>query len=307
MIKKTLKLSACPPHSIRLDSLLAEHCTDYSRRKIRSLIHQGGVYVNRKRIRKQGYMLQGKKSVHLQLIDYDGTDVENLAAKINWKDHILHRTDHWSAINKPIGISTSPTRHSVLHNLYAYLQKEDLIPPTALPGNRHDRETSGEVIIPLTNRFAAHFNDQLANRKILKRYLAVSSGIAEQHSWKTEGFMSRSSGTRMRFYAKESSRSRYTLSQFKLVSVNKERNLSLIEAKPLTGRTHQLRVHLKHDGLPIIGDSLYGNKISSSITVSRMMLHCAAMEFVDTSGKMIQVEASVPSEMTELFPYAKVL
>jgi|GEM_PF-3333256 len=306
MIKKTLELSVCPANSIRLDNLLSESFTAYSRRAIRRLILQGGVYVNRKRIRKQSYMVPGDKTVHLTLIDYDGTDIDNLAAKIVWKDHIIRQTKHWIAVNKPVGISTSPTRHSVLHDLYAYLQREKLIPSTSLPGNRLDRDTSGVVIIPLTKAFAAHFNQQLSNRKVLKRYLAISSGIAGEKHWETEGHMRRTSGIRMQLKSEKSPGSRYSLSRFSLISIDTERRLSLVEAKPLTGRTHQLRVHLAESGLPIVGDSLYGKKVSSSITASRMMLHCAMMEFADVTGEKEQVEAPASAEMVEFFPTAKI-
>ena len=74
------------------------------------------------------------------------------------------------------------------------------------------------------------------------------------------------------------------MTEFRLLS--SKGGVSLVEARPLTGRTHQIRVHLVESSLPIIGDTTYGNA-----TAERMMLHCAEMEFRNPDGKNIQVRA----------------
>ncbi|MGH1361935.1 MAG: RluA family pseudouridine synthase [Calditrichia bacterium] len=301
MLKKIERFKLLPVKSERLDALLPAMLPEYSRRFLRALILQGGVYVDKKRVRKQGYMVRANRSVHIKIYIFDGSTIEALAKKVLWQDTILHQANSFVAVNKPSGIPTAPTESSSVHNLYAYLNRSKLVPPTAFPGNRLDRYTSGVVIIPLTRRFSAKLNEQLANRSIPKKYLALVSGLPEKNEWKIEGYMSRSQHGKMILRADKRHNARYSCSRFSVLATNREKEVTLVAAMPETGRTHQIRVHLLESGLPIIGDSQYGKRRSLSIDASRMMLHCYQMDLAGVEEANTLIVTEIPEEFTRIF------
>ena len=127
---------------------------------------------------------------------------------------------------------------------------------------------------------AAWLSKRFHDGDVDKRYLALISGQPEQKSWTVDAPIGKIASARYGIVGG----GRSAVTEFRLLSSSGE--LSLVEARPLTGRTHQIRVHLEYGGMPIIGDPTYGNQ-----PAERMMLHCSEMTLLDAKGKELLVRA----------------
>jgi len=146
--------------------------------------------------------------------------------------------------------------------------------------HRLDRGTSGAMLFPKHKKAAAWISSCFQNGQVDKRYLALVSGTPEQERWAVDAPIGKVASARYGIVPGGKS----SVTEFRIISSTE--NSSLVEARPLTGRTHQIRVHLAESGLPIIGDATYGN-----VPAERMLLHCSVMTFRNPAGKEIQVMA----------------
>ncbi|MBY0123144.1 RluA family pseudouridine synthase [Bacillus sp. S/N-304-OC-R1] len=204
---------------------------------------------------------------------------------------ILYEDDHLIVFNKPAGMDThpnAPEQSNTLLNAAAYhLQSQGEI-----QGIRHvhrlDRDTSGAVLFA-KHPFAGSILDRMLEERIIKRtYVALVHGIIETKS----GMINEPIG-RDRHHAtrrRVSSGGQPAITQYKLIKTYGKQNLSLIQCRLETGRTHQIRVHLSHIGHPLAGDLLYGGKP----IFNRQALHAAKLEFPH------------PFTMEKIICYAKV-
>jgi 23S rRNA-/tRNA-specific pseudouridylate synthase len=136
------------------------------------------------------------------------------------------------------------------------------------------------MLFPKHKRAAAWLSARFHDNLIEKRYWALVSGRPEQADWTVEGAIGKVGSAR--YGITDGGRSAVTA--FRLLAASA--GCSLVEARPLTGRTHQIRVHLDSSGLPIVGDATYGG-----LPAVRMMLHCASLMFRDDRGTEISISA----------------
>ncbi|MFZ0388927.1 MAG: RluA family pseudouridine synthase [Calditrichia bacterium] len=263
----------------RLDQVLSNLQPDLSRRQAKRLIDRGSVFVNRKRIRKASFRVTPPAFIRIFLKNND--ELENKSHQIHWSSLILFRDADLISVNKPAGIPTAPTPYSAVHNVYGFLKREGILPARYFPFHRLDLETSGVLLIPLSRRMAAHLNRQMKDREIKKQYLALCAGICKEKSWEISGRIIPQSGTsRQKFTEQEQPAN--SLTRFNLIAQRHDPDICLIGGNPVTGRTHQIRLHLLKSGLPVIGDPLYfpaRAEFFSEPQPSRLMLHCFTMCF----------------------------
>lgn len=199
------------------------------------------------------------------------TDTENIVPTKMDLD-ILYEDEDILAVNKPAGIPTHPSiRHysDTLANGVRHYFKD--IPFTFRAVNRLDKDTSGIVLIA-KNRFAAEaLSAQIREKKIDKTYIAICCGTRLNSAGHIIAPIARDEGIIKRRIdeAGQHAETRYTV-------LAKSSHYTLVEAEPITGRTHQIRVHMAHLGAPLYGDFLYGTEIKNS----RTMLHCSALTFL---------------------------
>jgi 23S rRNA pseudouridine1911/1915/1917 synthase len=139
--------------------------------------------------------------------------------------------------------------------------------------HRLDRDTSGLMVVARTERAMASLGAQLADRSMGRRYLAVVSGRAPE-SGEIEAAIARDPGNRLRFAVpRDSASGRPARTDFRLLASGTidRRPISVLECRLHTGRTHQIRVHMRHLGMPIVGDALYGGP--SDPNCPRQALH----------------------------------
>jgi 23S rRNA-/tRNA-specific pseudouridylate synthase len=134
------------------------------------------------------------------------------------------------------------------------------------------------MLFPKDKRAAAWLSKRFQDGVVDKRYLALVSGCPEQEIWTVNAPIGKIASAHYGIVPGGKS----AVTEFRLLSSSG--GASLVEARPLTGRTHQIRVHLESSGLPIVGDTTYGGAAAV-----RMMLHCSAMTFQNPAGKEIQI------------------
>lgn len=213
---------------------------------------------------------------------------------------IIYEDDDLLIINKPPFLLTHPTLKKVditLANGIVYYfndkYKKKLVPRFV---NRLDMNTSGLIIIA-KNAFTQSFF-QSENANIEKKYLAIAEGIIEDNNFIIEKNIYKD-GDRLDRIIDE--RGQYAKTEFKVIERFKNIGVTLVECKLYTGRTHQIRVHLKSINHPIIGDSLYNPESKYNKIVNRQMLHSYFLEFNHpTTGKRLKFDIGLYKDMKDL-------
>ena len=213
---------------------------------------------------------------------------------------IIYEDDDLLIINKPPFLLTHPTLKKVditLANGIVYYfndkYKKKLVPRFV---NRLDMNTSGLIVIA-KNAFTQSFF-QSENANIEKKYLAIAEGIIEDDHFIIEKNIYKD-GDRLDRIIDE--RGQYAKTEFKVIERFKNIGVTLVECKLYTGRTHQIRLHLKSINHPIIGDSLYNPESKYNKIVNRQMLHSYFLEFNHpTTGKRLKFDIGLYKDMKDL-------
>lgn len=205
------------------------------------------------------------------------------------------------AIDKPAWWTTQGTRASRFTSLERALRAR-LSCPKLTPVNRIDRETTGVLLFARDSRAASSAGKQFVQRTVRKEYVAaVRHDDATPASFEVRGGMvRREHPSHARFALEERGAEpagQWSATRFEVIAAMPERGATLLRAMPLTGRTHQLRVHLASLGIPILGDSLYGDgwNPSAKWPADRMLLHAAALT-LRVDGRELTISAELPDE-----------
>ena len=213
---------------------------------------------------------------------------------------IIYEDDDLLIINKPPFLLTHPTLKKVditLANGIVYYfndkYKKKLVPRFV---NRLDMNTSGLIVIA-KNAFTQSFF-QSENANIEKKYLAIAEGIIEDNNFIIEKNIYKD-GDRLDRIIDE--RGQYAKTEFKVIERFKNIGVTLVECKLYTGRTHQIRVHLKSINHPIIGDNLYNPESKYNKIVNRQMLHSYFLAFNHPiTGKRLKFDIGLYKDMKDL-------
>ena len=224
------------------------------------------------------------------------TDVSPYIIPVDIPIEILYADDYLTVVNKPPYMPAHPSfghRDDTVANALAnvYLDR----PFVFRPCNRLDRDTSGAMIVANDRVSSYTLNRSMCDGEIRKSYLTILDGILKEKDGVVETYLRRVKDSVIeREVCKENEGGKIAVTRYKVLG---ERNgRSLVAAYPLTGRTHQLRVHFAFLGAPILGDSLYG---SSSDIISRQALHSYKMSFVHPCDKCRMVlKAGLPADFS---------
>jgi len=180
------------------------------------------------------------------------------------------------AAHKPAWLPVQGTRASRPLSLERVL-RERLACPALAAAHRLDRETSGLVLFARERRAAAHLAGELAARRVEKRYHAVVSPAPPRDAWEVRGWIERAPDPRrIRFRLAPVPRPGARASETRFRVLAHAGDLTLVEAVPVTGRSHQIRLHLAAGGTPIAGDALYGGEAAAR-RAERLQLHALSL------------------------------
>ena len=277
------------PTKVRLDIYLStKFDTTISRSLWQKYIKAGYVSVNSKVVTTPKFEVDETDEIALNLPEKEQTDVDL---------PILYEDDDVIVVNKPSGLLThakgglsdEPTVAEIIR------PKTSFATDTDRPGivHRLDRDTSGLLIIAKNPESAAHLQRQFAERTAKKTYIAITDGKPKLNAAKIDLPIGRNPSAPSTFRIDPNGKPAQTT--YHVLAENDAQ--SLVELKPTTGRTHQLRVHLAHLNAPILGDRVYGKSSDC-----RMMLHAQKLEITLPSGEKKVFEAIVPDEFKKFFP-----
>lgn len=277
---------------IRLDQYLFDTYQGYSRTYFQKLIEMGKVLVNGKPASKVSYKLKKNDIIALTFVQ---THVFNLAPQ-PMKLDVIFEHDDFVIINKQAGLlvhpaaTTAPNEPTLVGGLLHYFKELSVFDDLERPGivHRLDKDTSGVILIARTIQAQIAFSAMFKDRHMHKKYLAIVRGEPPRdgtidypigrhpnlrHKMSHVGLASREATTHYR-----------TLTYFE--------GHALVEASPVTGRTHQIRVHLAAIGHGIMGDNVYGFQ---SKLINRQALHAYQLNFT-YKGQEFSFSASIPED-----------
>lgn len=274
----------------RLDIFLAR-ALGASRKAVKRALDGGQVFVDGRTVRRAGHLLAGGETVAATL-DEAPSQMQTVAPSV------LFRDDHLLALAKPPGLPSHPT---VAGGPNALDWATDLLrgegrqtPPILL--HRLDADTSGLLLFALTAESNRTLSRAFADREVEKIYLALVAG-SPPDQFAVANFLR--PGRRGRV---EAVRSGGQPAETFFRTLSRGPGFSLVEARPKTGRTHQIRVHLAGEGYPLLGDVLYGGPTAISVegrtlTASRHLLHAFRLAFRHpATGETLTLEAPVPED-----------
>ena len=281
----------------RLDKFLVELLQEFSRSRIQALIANGYVDVNGHAAKKAGQAVETGFNVTVRIPPPAPTDLVAEDIPLD----IVFENDDLVVINKPAGMVVHPAvGHSsgtLVNAMLGYDPDIEGIGGEERPGvvHRLDKETSGLILLAKNERAHRGLQDQFRLRKVEKTYLALVDGKPPTPSGRVEAHIGRDPGHRKRMAIVSESRGREAISEYK--TVESFANHTLLEFHPLTGRTHQIRLHCAFLGCPIVGDEVYGRK-KPSVEINRHFLHAFRLKIVLPGEKEQRTfEAPLPQEL----------
>ena len=255
----------------RLDSIMAKELK-FPRNQVEQLIKQVGIKIDGKLIKKTGFKLRGGEVIEYSFKEAIKSE-ENY--EVNFDIDILYEDDDILVINKPPFLTVHPAPSVKEATLVDWLKKRGMSLSTISGEERHgivhriDKETSGALVVAKNNDAHLKLSKQLEDKSMGRYYLAlVDLPLKENVIVKKP--IGRNPKNRLKMDIVAGGRE--AKSAFCKLLLSKDTKKELIGAKLFTGRTHQIRVHLKSLSRHILGDSLYGFKSQNS-KISRVMLH----------------------------------
>lgn len=287
----------------RLDKFLVEQIVKLSRAKIQSMISAGEVKVNGKVVSKPAYQLEpgDKVTALVTEITEELPEEQNIALELIYEDADV------VVINKPAGLVVHPgagnAENTLVNALLFHWPQIASVGEPSRPGivHRLDKDTSGVLIVAKTAVGYTWLVRQFKTRKAKKTYLALVDGKPPTPTGRIETRLGRDERHRQRMAINYGTQGRKAESEF--YTVAEYRDHTLLEVNPLTGRTHQIRVHLAFLGCPVVGDQIYGHR-KNSLEIDRFFLHASKL-VIRLPGKEEETEfnAPLPSDLQTIIDH----
>ena len=276
----------------RLDKFLARQLPGQSRSRLQAIIKDCGVTVNETVATKSGLALLTGDKVSICIPEVVPVNLEPESIPLD----IVFENEHLVIINKPAGMVVHPAPghasgtlvHAALGN-FGDLQG---IGGEVRPGivHRLDKDTSGLIIVAKNGKAHRWLQEQFRLRKVKKTYLALVDGKPPTPSGRVEAAIARDAAHRKQMTVVSDGRGRAAITEFHTVKQFNQH--TLVEAHPLTGRTHQIRLHMAFLGCPIVGDLVYGRK-KPSLDLERHFLHAYQISIIlpgESEARTFQAE-----------------
>jgi 23S rRNA pseudouridine1911/1915/1917 synthase len=256
----------------RLDKFLAVCLTEFSRSRLQGLIHDGFVSVDGIILQKAGTQLKSGQLVKVIIPppEPSGLQAESIPLQI------VFENDDLMVVDKPAGMVVHPgaghASHTLVNAALAHAPDMAGISGEIRPGvvHRLDKDTSGLILMAKNDQAHQYLQAQFKTRKVQKTYLALVDGHPPTPSGRIEAPIGRDTSHRKRMAVVTPQKGRAAITEYHSREVFPEHEL--IEAHPVTGRTHQIRLHLAFVGCPVAGDLVYGKR-HATLGLKRTFLH----------------------------------
>jgi 23S rRNA pseudouridine1911/1915/1917 synthase len=281
----------------RLDHFLVERFPEFSRARLQGLIKDGFVAVDGVPAKKTGQKLEPGSQVEVRIPPPAPSDLVGEAIPLE----IVYENEDLLVIDKPAGMVVHPAAGhetgTLVHAVLGYDPELEGIGGEERPGvvHRLDKETSGLILLAKNERAHRWLQDQFRLRKVEKTYIALVDGAPPTPSGRVEAPIGRDPSHRKKMAILSPGKGREAVSEYRTLESFKEH--TLLEFHPLTGRTHQIRLHCAFLGCPIVGDKVYGRR-RGSVEIDRHFLHAARLKIIlPGKNKPQTFEARLPGEL----------
>ena len=303
--------------SKRVDQFIVEELPSFSRTKIAKLVKEGALLINGQAIKDNAKKVMFGDQVELEVPEAVATDIKPQKIPLD----IVYEDKDLLVINKPIGMVVHPgagNPDGTLVNALLHHCKGNLsgINGELRPGivHRIDKDTSGLLVVAKNDIAHNALAKQFEEHSIQRTYLAFVWGMMKPIHGRIKTFIGRSKYNRQKMSAEVAS-GKDAITNYKTLEIFKGNtipDISLIECKLETGRTHQIRVHLSHKKNPILGDQMYGSKMRKIRNIDPELqtiieninfqaLHAQSLGFIHpTSGKELFFTTELPQVLLNL-------
>ena len=299
MDERIVHFSITPSSNDRLDKTLVKLLPEFSRVRIQSLIKKGLITLNGRVETKPSMILGDDIRLEIRIPATEPTNIPHEKIPLD----IIYEDKDVLVINKPAGMVTHPSAGhqtgTLVNAVLGYAPDIQGIGGQERPGivHRLDKDTSGIILVAKNDFSHQWLQDQFRLRKVSKYYLALVDGHPATDSGKIDAHIGRDLSSRKKMSVVSENKGRKAISDYKVIEKFKEH--SLLEFHPLTGRTHQIRLHCKMLGCPIVGDTVYGRK-NPTIKMGRHFLHAWKLKISLPSNEMKEFEAELPEELNNV-------
>lgn len=294
-MSKNIKLHVSETdQGVRLDKYVTEKIDDLSRAKVLKLIRDSSVLVNHNKV-NPSYRVKSGETIEITIRNDAISNLDPWQLKLE----IVYEDEYILVINKPSGIAVHPApghRDKTIANaLINHDPNISGIGTKSRPGiiHRLDMETSGLLVTAKTELAHRKVSQQFADRNVQKTYLAVVNGIPKELQAVIDAPIGRSPFNRQHMDIVSTGKTAVT--QYEVIETYTDH--SLLKVFPKTGRTHQIRVHLKSIGHSVLGDQTYGKP---EIGLGRQFLHASSLTFNHPiSEKLLTFNLDLPLELSQ--------
>jgi 23S rRNA pseudouridine1911/1915/1917 synthase len=306
-----------PSSGMRLDLFLASTCSDLSRSRIQKLISEGAVLVGGETV-KRSHVVRPGEEVSVDVPEPRKVAIEPEPIPLT----VLYEDEHLLAIDKPAGLVVHPSpghgSGTLVNALLYHVRDLQGIGGELRPGiiHRLDRATSGVLLVAKTDLAHASLSRQMKKRSMKKDYLALVAGIPRVRKGEVSFAIGRDPRDRKKMKAFRSpgelpSGAREARTLYEIEREFFALGLTLLRCRLITGRTHQIRVHLAASGLPVVGDPVYGrprlDRVKDAglkkrlLEFPRQALHAERITFRHpATNEPLEIVAPVPEDLRNL-------
>lgn len=284
--------------SSRFDCVLVSLLPEFTRSRIKLLIENGDATLNGKVV-KAGEKLRLGDEIEVNIPELK--KVETLPEDIDLD--IVYEDDDLAVINKPQGMVVHPAcgnfTHTLVNALLFKLDNLSGINGELRPGivHRLDKNTSGLLVVAKNDRAHNILAKQIADKTCSRVYRALLSGVVKNEEGVIETHIARSKENRKKMAVCPDSEGKYAKTHYRVIKLY--RGYSYVEFVLSTGRTHQIRVHSKHIGYPVVGDDVYGKK-DKRFNLNGQLLHAYQLSFNHpTTNERMTFTAPIPDYFTK--------
>ena len=301
----------------RVDVFLSKYEKKVSRTKIKNLIEKGYLEINNLKVLEPSKKVNIKDKIKLEVPELKKLEIKPYKYKLD----IIYEDNDVMVINKPAGLVVHPGAgnfDNTLVNALINYDKKNLssINGELRPGivHRLDKDTSGVIIVAKNNFAHTHLSKQFNEHSIDRKYIALVWGKLRPQKGEIKTFITRSSKNRQLMDVSQT-KGKLAITNYKTIEIyenSRVPTLSLVEYRLKTGRTHQIRVHMKFKGNPILGDKSYKKKLKKLKDVDpelneiikkidRQCLHAKSLGFLHpTKNQRLFFESKLPNDLHKI-------
>lgn len=288
------------PEAQRLDKFLVTCLPEFSRARLQSLIENGMVLVNDAPAHKAGQSLDKPCRVQINIPLPKPSHIQAESIPLD----IVFENDSVIVVNKPAGMVVHPSpghdEGTLVHAALAHAPEMEGVGGIQRPGvvHRLDKDTSGLILLAKTDAAHHWLQAQFKARSTHKTYIALVDGVPPTPTGRIEAPIGRNTNSRKEMAIVELDKGREAFTEYHTLETFAAH--TLLEAHPITGRTHQIRLHLAFIGCPVTGDRMYGRK-QPSLPLQRHFLHAARLQ-ITLPGEVAPrtFEAPLPGELAAI-------